>query len=558
MVQKRLLQRGAGVAALGAVVLGAAGFSAARTTPQARPHATQAHVLNYVNIGTSFPGTFDPGDVQDTQSTQVLYMLYGNLVKIDPATNNVVPDLAASMPKVTNGGKTYTFTLRDTTFSDGKTVTASDVVSSIDRALNPKEYLGKSPSPLAAIYLGHIVGATSYNGKGDVQGVKALNSKTVQFTLDSPIAFFLQTLSYPTADILEKGTPLGGLTTTNPMAHQISSGPWKISAYRENSSLTFVPNTGYYNAKNMKLTRVDMPFVSTGDTAYAGYESGQFEMTAVPSSRLRVARSHADFHITPQLAIDYISYNFSEAPFNNKNLRLAMSYAINRDLINNGVWHGAQKTIYSMVPQGIPGYDESGKNYVPTYNLSKAKMYLALAKKQLGSTFPSSLTIKFQNTSNDSRNEYTELQYEWKQLGLNVNVVGISFNDWVKLVNKPTSSLTYTGSGPWIQNEWLDDYPDAQDFTTNLLSPQSNYNIGNYNNPQFESLITRALTTKGSARDQLYVQASRIGLNDVAWSMIGQQTVRFRWSQNITGLTLGSGYNYPMPTGFDWTKVDVS
>jgi len=539
------------------VVLGAAGFAGARTAPQSHPYATQAHVLNYVDIGTSFPGTMDPGNASDTQSTQVIYMLYGNLVKIDPATNNVVPDMAASLPKVSNGGKVYTFTLRDTKFSDGKPVTAADVVYSIDRALNPKEYLGKSPSPLAAIYLGHIVGATSYNGKGDVTGVKALNAKTVQFTLDSPIAFFLQTLSYPTADILEKGTPLGGLTTTNPLAHQVSSGPWKISAFRENSSLTFVPNTGFYNAKNMKLTRIDMPFVKDSDTAYAGYESSQFEMTAVPSSRFRVARSRSDFHITPELAIDYISFNFSEAPFNNKNLRLAMSYAINRDLINNGVWHGSQKTIYSLVPQGIPGYDESGKSYVPTYNLAKAKQYLAVAKKQMGAKFPSSLTIKFQNTSSDIRNEYTELQYEWKQLGVNVNVVGISFNDWVKLVSKPTSSLTYTGSGPWIENEWLDDYPDAQDFTTNLLSPESNYNIGNYNNPQFEKLITQALTTKGSARDQLYVQASRIGLNDVAWAMIGQQTVRFRWNQNIKGLVLGSGYNYPMPAGFDWSKVDV-
>ena len=561
MVQKRLLQRGAGAVALGAVVLGAAGFSAARTTPQTRPGALpQAsytpHVLNYPNIGTQFPNTFDPADVTDSQSIMVMYMTYGNLVKFD-SNNKVIPDLAASW-KISNGGKTYTFTLRDTKFSDGKPVTAADVVYSIDRALNPKALDGKGPSPVASTYLGHIVGASSYKGSGDVSGVKALNSKTVRFTLDSPISFFLQTLSYPTGDIVEKGTPIGGLVTTNPMKNQASSGPFKISAYRENSSLTFVPNTGYYNAKNIKLTRVDMPFIKDSGTAYAAYESGQIQMGSVPTSRLKAARTMPDFHSSPILAIDYISYNSAEAPFNNKNMRLAMSYAINRDVINKDVLHGADTTIYSVVPQGIPGYDESGKNYVPSFNLGKAKMYLALAKKQLGSTFPSSLTIKFQNTSNDSRNEYTELQYEWKQLGLNVNVVGISFNDWVKLVNKPTSSLTYTGSGPWIQNEWLDDYPDAQDFTTNLLSPQSNYNIGNYNNPQFESLITRALTTKGSARDQLYVQASRIGLNDVAWSMIGQQTVRFRWSQNITGLTLGSGYNYPMPIGFDWTKVDVS
>ncbi len=88
MVQKRLLQRGAGAVALGAVVLGAAGFSAARTTPQTRPGALpQAsytpHVLNYPNIGTQFPNTFDPADVTDSQSIMVMYMTYGNLVKFD-------------------------------------------------------------------------------------------------------------------------------------------------------------------------------------------------------------------------------------------------------------------------------------------------------------------------------------------------------------------------------------------------------------------------------------------------------------------------------------------
>ena len=562
MVQKRLLQRTAGAVALGAVVLGAAGFSAARTTPQTRPAALpQAsytpHVLNYPNVGTQFPNTFDPADVTDSQSIMVMYMTYGNLVKFD-SNNNIIPDLAAAMPKVTNGGKTYTFTLRDTKFSDGKPVTAADVVYSIDRALNPKALDGKGPSPVASTYLGHIVGAASYKGTGDVPGVKALNSKTVRFTLDSPIAFFLQTLSYPTGDIVEKGTPIGGLVTTNPMAHQASSGPFKISAYRENSSLTLVPNTGYYNAKNIKLTRIDMPFIKDVGTEYAAYESGQVQMGSVPTARLKSARLMPDFHSSPILAIDYITYNMAEAPFNNKNMRLAMSYAINRDLINKDVLHGVDKTIYSVVPQGIPGYDESGKNYVPTYNMGKAKMYLAMAKKEMGSKFPSTVTIKYQNTSPDIRNEYTELQYEWKQLGINVNVQGVSFNDWLKLVAKPTTSLNYTGSGPWVENLWIDDYPDAQDFTTNLLTPDSVYNVGNYNSSQFNSLTNQALTTKGSARDQLYVKASRDALNDVAWSMIGQETTNWRWDQtHIKGMAVWTSTNNPEPKNFDWTGVDV-
>jgi hypothetical protein len=209
------------------------------------------------------------------------------------------------------------------------------------------------------------------------------------------------------------------------------------------------------------------------------------------------------------------------------------------------------------VPKGIPGYD-AGKGHVPGYDPQKAKMYLARAKKEMGASFPSSLTIHYQNTSSDIAHEYTELQYEWRQIGLNVHVVGISFNSWLGLVAKPTLSLTYKGGDPWIENLWIDDYPDAQDFTTNLLSSTTYYNIGNYDNPTFEHLISEAETARGSERTQLYIQASRIALNDVAWSMIGQQTTNWRWQSNIKGLTLWSGEVYPVPINNDWTNADVS
>ncbi len=559
MARKRLIQQAAGAAALGAVVLGVAGFSAAHQAPQVRPATlphVSAHVLNYPNIGTQFPQTFDPADVQDSQSIMVLYMLYDNMVKLN-TQNQVVPDLATNWT-ISSDRKVYTFHLRtDSKFSDGKPITADDVVYSIDRALNPKALNGKAPSPVAATYLGHIVGAANYKGTGDVAGLKRIDAHTVQITLDSPVSFFLQTLTYPTADVVEKGTPLGGLTTVNPMKNQVSSGAFVISKYSENSSLTFKPNPYYYSAKGIKLTEVDMPFIQDVQTAYQAYEGTQTEMTSVPSSRLSQARSMPDFHTSPLLSIDYITYNFNKAPFNDKNMRLAMSYAINRDLINKLVLRGAQTTIYSIVPQGIPGFDAAGQGKVPYFNLPLAKQYLAKAKADLGAKFPSSITIRYQNTSADISNEYTTLQSEWRALGVNVKVDGIRFNDWLGLVAKPTTSLSYTGGDPWVENLWLDDFPDAEDFTSNLLAPTSNYNIGNYNNPQFESLITKALTAQGSERTQLYVQASRIALNDAAWSMIGQQNNNWRINPSVKGLVIWSGTLNPEPVDFDWTKVDV-
>ncbi len=554
MVRKRLVQQAVGAAALGAVVLGASGFSAARQAPQAAPathtFATTAHVLNYPNIDSGlFPKTFDPANVTDSQSIQVLPMLYGNLVKL--TTNNVIiPDLATWT--IGGGGKVYTFKIRgDARFSDGSPVTANDALYSLDRALNPHVFNGKA-SPVAGLYLGHIVGAAAYNGKGDVAGLKRIDEHTLQITLDSPISFFLQTLSYPTADVVKKGTPINGLTTSNPEQNQISSGPFKISGYRFKSLLSFTPNPYWYGAKAMKLTRVDMPFIPTFDTSYSDYESGQYSMGNVPPSRLVIARSKPDFHEIPILGIDYISFNFNKAPFSNKNLRLAMSYAIDRDTINNVVLHGGQTTIYSLVPKGIPGYDAAGQGKVPYYNVTLAKQYLAKAKQQMGASFPTGpIVIKYQNSGPDLTREYIVLQSEWKAIGLNVQPQNLDFNSWLNLVQKPT------GNESWVENAWIDDYPDAQDFTTNLLTPSSGYNIGNYNNPQFNSLTNQALTAKGNERAQLYVQASRVALNDVAWAMIGQNVYAWRWVSNIKGMTMWSGEIYPVPVNNDWTQVDV-
>src|SRR5579884_3677641 len=112
MASKQVIQRGIGAIALGAVVLGAAGFATAHRVPASR-NAAQARVnsgngvLQYPNLdpGSDWPGTFDPADVTDSQSIMVINMLYDNLVKLDQ-NNKVVPDLAKSW-SVSNGGKTY-------------------------------------------------------------------------------------------------------------------------------------------------------------------------------------------------------------------------------------------------------------------------------------------------------------------------------------------------------------------------------------------------------------------------------------------------------------------
>jgi len=319
--------------------------------------------------------------------------------------------------------------------------------------------------------------------------------------------------------------------------------------------LTLVPNPGYYDAPRIKLTEIDIPFV--GDSAARqGYDSGAYQVIYVAPSSLATARVLPDFHSSPVLGIDYLSYDVSRPPFNNKDLRLALSYAINRDLINENVLHGVQRTIYSMVPDGIQGYDSSANNRVPYFSMARARQYLTRAKAEMGANFPSSMTITYQNDGLAPQ-EYAELQNEWRQLGVNVIPVGISFSDWFKRVTKPDTSLSYAGASPAIEGSWYDDYPDANDFTKVILSSTSVYNVGNYDSPVFDTLVTQAETASTSLRPQLYSRASRTVLNDAAVSLIGQGTTNWRWSSNVSGLALWPAVLLPTPLNNDWTNVDV-
>jgi oligopeptide transport system substrate-binding protein len=192
----------------------------------ARQPAQQARaasgVLVYPDVTSNlWPETLDPALWVGSQSYQVINLVYGGLLVVN-SLDRLTPDLAVGMPRVSADRLTYTFTLRPhEAFSDGTPVTAQDVVYSVSRALSKRE-----ASPAAMLFLGHIKGAAAWNAgtATSLAGVRALNPRTVQFTLDSPIGYFLGALaSYDY--VVKQGTPPGAPLTTI-QSLNIGSGPF--------------------------------------------------------------------------------------------------------------------------------------------------------------------------------------------------------------------------------------------------------------------------------------------------------------------------------------------
>jgi len=189
---KKLLH--AGAVALVATSLGVAATQA--STSHAKPHAT-AQVLrfdNWISSDLALAASLDPAYISAAADYNVVQWTHVALVQNLP-TGKVAKQLASKI-KVSNGGKTYTFTMHHWKFFNGHPITAADEVYSIKRAL-------RAPGSQVNYYdlagYGDIKGADAYanNKTNTLTGVKALGKYVVQIQITKPIAYFLQALTYP-------------------------------------------------------------------------------------------------------------------------------------------------------------------------------------------------------------------------------------------------------------------------------------------------------------------------------------------------------------------------
>jgi ABC-type transport system substrate-binding protein len=490
-------------------------------------------------------------------------MVYNGLVRLN-GNNQVVPDLAASMPTLSPDRRTYTFKLRPhLTFSDGTPLTSADVVASLTRALSKAE-----ASPSSLLYLGHIKGAAALSaGKTKVlAGVSAPDASTVQITTDANVSgFFLASLTFPTAFVLKKGTP-AGVDLVGPGAEyrNIGAGPFMFDpqhAWNYHQKMYLVPNPNYYNAGKIQLKGIDVQFTGTLETNYAEYLSGQIPVTMVPSAHLATDRTKPDFHRQGQLATVFLVPNLGAngrckpmgcAPFNDLHFRRALTYAIDRGTIDNKILHGEWFPLCSFVPKGIAGYDDTDLCPLAAYNPARARAELALARQDFGGTLPNdgSATVVYPAGFQDGTNALVELQSEWAAVGITMHITAIPGNEWFSRL-----SAHYT---PFLAFGLTADYPDPQDFCENILSSASGVDPGNFSNASYQKLLTAGDTTPpGPDRTKIYVQAQKIALQNVAYIMIGQQSQAMRWRSNIHGMYLSTLYGF-YPADNDWTNASVS
>ena len=445
----------------------------------------------------SEPGTLDPANCADATAGSYIVEIFSGLVTLD-SNLSVVPDIAQSW-NISSNGTVYTFHLRNgVRFQDGREVNASDFKYSIERAADPA-----TGSQVAEAYLGDIVGFTDkLSGKADnVSGVRVVDERTLEITIDAPKAYFLSKLTHPVAFVVDRYNVESGADWWR---KPNGTGPFKLKQWNSGLSIILERNDNYYRGA-AKLQQVSI--LLQGDSMQL-YENGGIGITAVGADEIDkvldpTSSLNKELVSAPELSLEYIVFNTNAAPFDDPKVRQALCYAVDKEKIVDILTKDTVSVAEGILPPGIPGYDKDFAGL--EFNVSKARELINESSYRDGLP-PIVLSVSGSCAGLPAVDE--AIAYMWEEnLGINVTLEAIDFST---LLDDARSGKLQT-----FELGWIADYPDAENFLDLLFHCGAVENHAGYCNQSVDALLEQAgVASDTESRLELYRQAETAIVDD--------------------------------------------
>ena len=512
----------AAVAALGLVSCGG-GSDSSSSSGGGSGEGKQGGTLNVTYA--SFPDYMDPQLSYTQEGWSAMGEVYIPLLtyKHGEGTEGaeVIPGLAKEMPKISNGGKTYTLFLRPgLKYSDGKPVKASDFPYTVERLF--KVNSGGSP------FYTSIVGAEKFaeTKQGGIPGIKT-NDKTgeIQIELEKPRGTFSNELGLMFVAPVPKGTPNEDLSASPPPG----TGPYTITKsqpgrgwevernpYWEKANSKAMPEYPTGNIDGAKFTIVRNPQTQVNDI-----EQGKFDYmeNPPPADRYTEVKENFEgtqFRIEPTISTYYFWMNTKKPPFDDVKVRQAVNYAVDSAALER-VYSGQIKGTQQILPPGMPGYE---KLELYPHDMEKAKEMLKEAN-------PSDMDITVWTDTESPNNEAGEY-YEGvlKELGFNTKLKILNADNYFTVIGNQSTPDLDTG---W--SDWFQDYPHPNDFFQPLLSGESilqtnNGNFANISVPELNQETAKlGEELLGPEQEEAYAELDKKYMEQAPWAPYGTRTL---------------------------------
>lgn len=502
-----------------------------------------------VQIGPN-PETLDPALNSAVDGGNMLITLFETLLIIDQ-DNKVQPGQAEKY-EVSPDGLIWTFTMRDgLKWSDGTELNAKDFEYTFKRIADTNV-----AAPYAETVIGMIEG---YKDAIDSKNPEKLNvkasddGKTLTIKLAYPCSYFDKIVAFGTMSPVQKATveKNGDSWATKPETY-VCNGPYTITEWTPSEKIVCKKNENYKGGwDSSKIVNDKLTFLLLEDSSasYTAYTGGTAQLIKdVPTEEIPTLKKDKkdEFNVDPILGTYYLSMNLNKAPFNNKNVRKALSLAIDRDYVANTVMQGTYTPAYNYVGTGVDDVDtgkflenskaaNGGKTYISEdykANLEEAKKALAEAGYPEGKGFP---TITYSTNDTGYHKAVAEyLQQVYKDLGITMN---IDIVDWSSFTPKRRA-----GEYEMARNGWVMDYNDASNMIELFTSTNGN-NDGKYNNPAFDKAMNDSKVADKTAHFAALHEAEKIVSEDYGFIPVAYYNDFWLQSTSLKG-TWHSPYGY--------------
>ena len=471
--------------------------------------------------------TLDPAQLFSGHEGMLAQLVFNSLLDYT-ADGRFIPALAESLPEISPDGLVLTFKLRPgVRFSNGRLLSADDVVYSFERYLNPAE------GALGSVFYRSLRGGVAFEAArrrelGDPQsrppgtrgrwiepltvaGVKALDESTVQFELVQPDLLFLHVLTMPGSSIVPReeierwGVRFG--------THPVGTGPFTLRRWERGVRMRFDRNPGYFLPDQPYLDGIEVSIGIDFTTQAMMFERGEIDVQPIVMDP-----DFLCFRRDPRLrhAIDslsgvlphYIAMNCELPPFTNRLVRIALNHAVDKDAILKALFSRGVVARGPLAPS-VKGYTDR----LPEYRHDPSKARALLAEAGLPGGFETTLWVGRENAG--AMKIAAIVQQNLRDVGVNVrlrDVSGSAFNDVTQR----------RGQVPMAVSNWGATFDDPKD-TLDLLngdniSDEACMNIAFHSNPELNVLFRRASAEPDAGRRlRLYQEVEEGIVREAPW-----------------------------------------
>ncbi len=476
------------------------------------PTEAPAQSSEPIIIGTTDKVTdLDPANAYDFHTWEIFHNTMDTLLHYKPGTTDLEPGLAESYD-VSDDGLEYTFHLRQgLKFNDGTPFNADAVKWSIDRVFK----IQGDPNWLVTSFVDHV---------------EVVDEYTVKFVLKKAVNYFpLLVATYPYAPVSPNCYPADEIASDSTCG---GIGPYKIDKWVRDVEMDLVANPNWYG-EPPKTSNIIIKYFADATTMRLALENGEIDVATKSLNPTDYAdlKSNPDIQVVegPGAQIRYIVFNVKMAPFDNKLVREAISYAVDRQAIVDKAFQGTHEPLYSMVPMGMWSHIDA----FPKRDLEKAKELL----QEAGYSEDNPMEIDLWWTPT----HYGDTESDVASLVK----AALEETGMIKVNLQSAEWATYTeqfGSMGMFLLGWYPDYIDPDNYTYPFAASDASDDIGcNYASEKMDELFQQeqsATDLRGDARKQVFEEIQKLWAEDVPTLPLTQGKLMVAARKNISGIVL--------------------